>query len=85
MKNTKRKYLNKLFNFALTNNSDDFHVFFDFIAHVKLINIRVHKKGWTRENPEPDCSISIYLSDEEEFETESILKELIELKKHSDL
>lgn len=83
MKYHKQKYLNKLFNFALTNNCDDFHVFMDFSGHVESIRISVHLGRW-KDDILPDFIGNFYLSDEEEFKTESILNELKELKRNND-
>lgn len=83
MKNTQRKYLNKLFNFALTNNSDDFHIFFNFSGHVEKIGIDVHLGGW-EEDSKPDYSNYFYLDGEEDVENKPILQELIELKRKNE-
>lgn len=53
----KREYLNKLFNFALDNNSDDFHIWIEYMGHVDGISIRVAQVGWVKDE---DVDYSVF-------------------------
>lgn len=68
------KQVTQIVDRALELSGDDFHVFFEYSAHVNLFSVRIFNNGWQRDNTDADIKEEIYL---ERPEAEEELKRIL--------